>query len=145
MLQRITLIIRIPQKYYTSEPQRNWKRDWMLSFSSFSSFSSHPKRIMWRKFPPSAAFWRRFNCVFKFTVDRARRLFYRLLGSAAAASCLFSCLSCNCDCSLGTPCVCELLPCRQIFCVLAIKPPRETRLRNTENKSLAPILIIRNK
>ena len=145
MLQRITLIIRIPQKYCTSEPQRNLKRDWILSFSSFSSFLWHPKRIMGRKHPPSAAFWRRFNCVFKFTVDRARRLFYRLLGSPAAASCLFSCLSCNCDCSLGTPCVCELLPCRQIFCVLAIKPPRETQLRNTENKSLAPIHIIRNK
>ena len=143
MLQRITLIIRIPQKYCTSEPQRKWMGDWFLSFSSFSW---HPKRIMGRKHPPSAAFWRRFNCVFKFTVDRARRLFYRLLGSAAAASCLFSCLSCNCDCSLGTPCVCELLlPCRQIFCVLAIKPPRETRLRNTENKSLAPIHIVGNK
>ena len=141
MLPRITLI-RIPQKYCTSEPQRNWKRDWILSFSSFSW---HQKRIMGRKYLPSAAFWRRFNCVFKFTVDRARRLFYRLLGSPAAASCLFSCLSCNCDCSLGTPCVCELLPCRQIFCVLAIKPPRETQLRNTENKSLAPIHIIRNK
>ena len=144
MLPRITLI-RTPQKYCTSEPQRNWKRDWILSFSSFSSFPWHQKRIMGRKYPPSAAFWRRFNCVFKFTVDRARRLFYRLLGRAAAASCLFSCLSCNCDCSLGTPCVCELLPCRQIFCVLAIKPPRETQLRNTENKSLAPIHIIRNK